>query len=374
MKKSLYGIISILILVVVIYISTSNNSHPNTINIGAVLPFTGSSGVTGEQSKNGLELALSEINNVSTTTRKIRLLYEDSQTKTDVGLSAFLKLRDTSQIKFVITSVSGVALAVSPVANLNHIIQMDVVSASPSYSSPVDFTFRTGVSSYFFADKMSEVLLGRDIKKVGVLFVNNDYGRGYIDAFTLKYTNNGGQVMITEGYTQDAIDFRTQITKIMSSGCQAVVLASLQKETPTLLKQAEQLGLNLPLYSDVYAAEQTENLKLKISENMFYLKPKVDFSANSIAVEFRTKYLERFKVEPTFIAAQAYDGLMLLARSMNNCVNPEDTVCVRNSLYNIKKHKGVISENIAFDANGDIADRPLELKTIRDGAFVVTSF
>ncbi|MDD5148332.1 MAG: ABC transporter substrate-binding protein, partial [Candidatus ainarchaeum sp.] len=32
------------------------------IKVGAVLPFTGSSGITGESSRNGLDLALGEIN------------------------------------------------------------------------------------------------------------------------------------------------------------------------------------------------------------------------------------------------------------------------------------------------------------------------
>lgn len=345
----------------------------NSVIFGAVLPFTGSSAISGESSSNGLDLALAEINaQGGVNGRQIRIIHEDSQTKTDVGLSAFMKLKDVNNIKIVFTSVSGVALAVSPVANANKIIQMDVVAASPAYSSPNDYTFRTGVSAYFFAGKMADLLFERNISEVALLFVNTEYGAGYKEVFVDEYEKGGRRILITQSFNQDDTDFRTQILKIKNLNPKALVLISLQKETPQVLKQMDELDFDIPIYTDVYAAELTDNLGTRSAENIIYLKPKIDLEnkENLVAKRFRENYLAKYMREPDFIAAQAYDGLFLIVEAMKKCGNAEDTECIKNNLYKIKDYQGAIGNKISFDINGDILNRPLDIMTIRNGEFV----
>lgn len=377
-KKFKWGLpISIIIVLVVMIGAFSwwqeTKASKETIKMGAVLPFTGSSGITGESSKNGLELAMEEINKSGgVNNKKIEILYEDSQTKTEVGLTAFQKLKSVNNIKTAFTSVSGVALAISPVANENKIIQMDVVSAAPKYSSPDDFTFRTGVSSYFFASKMTDTLLSNDIKEVALLHVNNDYGLGYKDVFTKDYEGRGGKIIDVETYNQGDTDFKTQITKIKQYSPEAFLMISLQKETPLLLKQMDQLNFNVPIYADVYAAELPDNLTAKVSAGMIYLKPAIDSGnlSNAVAKRFKENYLAKYGKEPDFIAAQAYDGLCLVVEAMKKCDSPENAECIKEQLYSIKNYQGAIGSDLSFDSNGDIVDRPLELKTIKNGQFV----
>lgn len=344
------------------------------IKVGAVLPFTGSSGITGESSRNGLDLALGEINSSGGINGKqLDILYEDSQTKTDVGLTAFNKLKDIDGIKIVFTSVSGVALAVSPVANANKIVQMDIVAAAPAYSSPNDFTFRTGVNSYFFAEKMSDLLTDRNVTKVALLFINTEYSAGYKQAFLDSYQGKGGKAVAVESFNQDDKDFKTQLGKIQNSSAQTLVLISLQKETPLLLRQMDETGFEMPIFTDVYAAELTDNLKTKSAEKIIYLKPKIDFEneKNSVAKSFKEKYLQKYGKEPDFVAAQAYDGLRLVVEAMKQCPNPENTECIKEALYKIKNFQGAIGNNLSFNSNGDIVDRPLETMTIKNGKFVL---
>ncbi len=375
-KNTIIGVIVLAVVIVGGYFLINKQPAPEEkepIKIGAVLPFTGSSGITGESSKNGLELALEEINNKEGIDgRKIEIIYEDSQTKTEIGLSAFKKLRESSDIKVVFTSVSGVALAIAPLANEQKVLQMDVVSAAPAYSTPSDFTFRTGVNSYAFAGEMSKLLIKKNIKEIALLFVNTEYGVGYKDVFIKDYESNGGKIIATESYNQGETDFRTIITKIKNSSPKALVLISLQKETPVLLQQMEQMQFNVPIFTDVYAAELPVNLDIKISENIIYLKPIVDLrnDNNSMAKDFATNYLQKYGREPDFIAAQAYDGLRLAVNAMENCGSPTDAECIKDNLYKIKDFRGVIGSNISFDINGDIANRPLGIMTIKNGQFV----
>ena len=375
--KIILGIIITVVAIGGIWLGVNKKNDPvvnekKVIKIGAILPFTGSSGITGESSKNGLELALQEINNSGGINgKKIKIIYEDSQTKTDVGLSAFQKLKNVDNIKIVFTSVSGVALAISPIANSSQIIQMDIVSASPNYATPDDFTFRTGVNSYLFAEKMSNILFNKEIKEVALLFVNSEYGAGYKNVFVKEYEKIGGKIKIIESFNQGEKDFRTQLVKIKDEQVSILVLISLQKETPILLKQMDELSFNMPIYTDVYTAELSENLKTKNAENMIYIKPIVDYKENPVANKFREDYLEKHNKEPDFMSAQGYDGLRLLVEAINKCKNSDDTECIKDNLYKIENFQGTIGKNLSFDINGEITDRSLELRTIKNGEFVL---
>lgn len=374
-KKIIFGVTVIIIVIIVILLSNKTPSA-NTIKLGAVLPFTGSSGITGESSKNGLDLAVSEINNNGGINgSKVSIDYEDSQTKTDIGLSGFKKLVDSDHIPVVFTSVSGVALAIAPVANSSKIVQMDIVSGTPAYSTPNDFTFRTGISSLYFGNQMSDILMRRNVKAVALLYVNTDYGVGYLNIFKQKYESAGGKIIATESYNQDSTDFRTQIEKLKAVKPVALVLVSLQKETPSLLKQMDQLGLNVPIYTDVYAAELSGNFGTNASQNMVYLKPTFDSinPNNDIATNFVKDYVTKYGKQPDFIAAQAYDGMNLIATAMKSCKSPSDTKCVKNSLYQIKNWNGAIGTNISFDVNGDITGRSLDIMGIKDNSYIKLS-
>jgi len=344
-------------------------SNTSAIKIGAVFPFTGSSGITGESSKNGLQLAVDELNTQGGIQGKnVEIVYEDSQTKTDVGLSAYKKIQDIDNTNIVFTSVSGVALAIAPLANANKVIQMDVVSASPSYSTPNDYTFRTGVNSYAFAGKMSELLKAKNLNNVALLYVNTEFGVGYRDAFAKDFASAGGTIIITESYNQGDADFRTQLSKIKNSGSDALVLIALQKESPIILTEVGQLKLTIPIYTDVYAAELPDNLKIASAAGVIYIKP--DISGNTQFDAFKKSYVDKYAKEPDFIAAQAYDGFRLVAQALKACNGAGDTDCLKNELYRIKDFDGVIGNKISFDGNGDILNRALQVMTIRDGQFM----
>ena len=180
-----------------------------------------------------------------------------------------------------------------------------------------------------------------------------------------------GETAICVCTLPNKIDFRTQIAKLKNLKPNAMVLISLQKETPFLLRQMDQLGFDIPIYTDVYVAELQDNLNIPASEKMIYVKPSIaEEEKNSRVKEFNNNYKNKYGKEPDFIAAQSYDGFYLLAEAMKKCDNSEDTLCVKDNLGKIKNFQGIIGDNIEFDINGDITGRSLELKTVKNGQFV----
>ena len=112
------------------------------IIIGADFGLSGSVARYGEWVTRGVNLAVNHVNkHGGIIGEPIKIIYEDNQGAPAQAVSAFQKLSSLEKVKFILTYQSSIALAVAPLANKHHIVQMDVSAFSPSYSTPNDFTF-----------------------------------------------------------------------------------------------------------------------------------------------------------------------------------------------------------------------------------------
>ncbi len=371
MRKYLIPIIVIIIIIILVIVFYKPASK-ETIKIGAILPLSGSNSVYGELSKKGIDIAIEEINaNEGANSEVLKVIYEDSQSKSESAIAAFNKLTSIDNVKIVLTEVSSVALVISPLANENKIIQMDVGSTTPKYVSKGDYTFRTSINAYFFAEAMSRKLLDKDIKKLAILYINNDWGIGYKDKFKESFTKEG-EILIEESFLPDSLDFRTQITKIKDKNSPVILLISHTKETSRLLNQIKELGLNVSIYSDVYSVENQEIIDIagEAAEGIIYIAPEFNTERkDNIFQDYKKTYQEKFNEIPESLSAQAYDAIKILAKAIKQCNYSDNTTCLRDELYKIKNFNGV-SGNITFSEYGEIKDKPIMFKMIRNGEFI----
>jgi len=374
MNKTLQIIIGIIIIIVIIVlvIIFYKPTSKETIKIGAILPLSGSNSVYGELSRRGIDIAVEEINaNGEVDSDVLKVIYEDSQSKSEPAIAAFNKLVSIDNVKIVLTEVSSVALAISPLANENKVIQMDIGSTTPKYASKDDYTFRTSINAYFFAEAMSRKLLDKDIKKLAILYINNDWGIGYKDKFKESFIKEG-EILIEENFLPDSLDFRTQITKIKEKNFPAMLLISHIKETSRLLNQIKELGLNVSIYSDVYSVENQEIIDIakEAAEGIIYIAPKFDTERKDRTFQdYKEAYQKKFNEIPESLSAQAYDAIKILVKAIKQCNYSDNTTCLKDELYKVKNFSGV-SGNITFNKYGEIEDKPVMFKIIKNGEFV----
>ncbi len=89
------GIIIIIILLGISVIFIAQPQEQGIFTIGAIVPLTGPAADTGEQIRNGLLLAVEEINQKDGIAGKqISLFLEDSQSKPQIGVTAFQSLAE----------------------------------------------------------------------------------------------------------------------------------------------------------------------------------------------------------------------------------------------------------------------------------------
>lgn len=160
----------------------------SAIKIGVLTPMSGTYAVVGKQVKEGIELAVKEVNaKGGIMGRKIELVYEDSEANPNVASQKAEKLFQVAKVDFLTGTVSsGSTLAVSQVAERNDRILTTTVSYSDAITgakcSPN--TFRVNASAGMQSAALAE-WVAKHNPGASVYFLGPDYemGRSTVAAF-----------------------------------------------------------------------------------------------------------------------------------------------------------------------------------------------
>ena len=356
-------------LIAVLALASHDVRAEDELVVGAVFGLSGSVAQYGQWAQRGVQLAVEEINQAKGVRgRPIRVRYEDSQGQPASAVAAFKKLLDIDRVQYFLTCLSSVALAIAPLANRAHVIQMDVSAFTPQYSSPDDYTFRTGVLAVQLSSGLARSMFDElKVSRVAVLYIENEKGQAGYESFRESF---GGSIVLAESFRPNESDYRSLLLKIRALNVKDIFLSGHLHESGLLLKQARELGLRLRVFSDVYSVEGRDFLEAagEASDGVIYATPL--FAADSRIprmARFYREYQGRFHEAPTYFSAQAYDGVIALAAALEKC-QVSQPICVKDELHNLQLEGA--SGPIHFDRNGDIVDKTIALKTIRDRQFV----
>ena len=363
------NIISVLILIFLVF-SYCCERKPKEIKIGALLPLTGSAAKYGENAKRGIDLAVDEINSEGGIKgRKIQIVYEDTQALPQQGVAAIRKLIIIEKVPVVIGAMaSSVTLAIAPVAEENRVVLLSPASSNTKITTAGDYIFRNCISDVFEGAQMAEVAYNIiNLRKIAILYINNDYGVGLENVFKTKFKDNGGDIVISEPFEQDATDFRTQLTKIKRTNPEAVYLVGY-KEMILILKQANELNLKVQMLStimfdDPEILEKAGNAAEGVIFTTWVYDPK---SEKEEVRNFTQEFKKRYNTEPGIFVPEAYDALKIIALVIKK--GGYNALAIKKALFEIHEYPGV-SGVTSFDSNGDVI-KPLRLKTVKNGQFV----
>jgi branched-chain amino acid transport system substrate-binding protein len=204
------------------------------------------------------------------------------------------------------------------------------------------------------------------LRKIAILYVNNDFGTDLASVFKEDFLKLGGEIVSENGFQQNQTDLRTQVSLAAASKPDAIFVPAYT-EVGYVLKQAREAGLKQQLL----AAATFENPDiLKIAQDtangVFYPHHFDPTSNDPLVRAYQEKYSRRFGHISEGFAVLAYDGLNVISDGLRKCSN--DTVCLKTYLYSTHDYNGVTGKT-SFDEKGDVV-KPILIKTVRNGQFV----
>lgn len=197
-----------------------------TLQLGSLLPSTGSLSFLGAPMEAGVQLAVSQINEADAGVQ-VELTSEDEG---DLDNKAY-ETSITNLQSAGVTAMVGAASSSVTKLILDGNAGSGILTVSPSNTS-ADFT---GINPLYFrtapSDNLQGEVLGNQVaedghKTLGIIYQNDPYGTGLYEAIKSTFEGTGGEVVAEASYNQGDGQFNAQVQTIAAANPDAVAIVS----------------------------------------------------------------------------------------------------------------------------------------------------
>jgi branched-chain amino acid transport system substrate-binding protein len=202
------------------------HAQDKTIKIGALFPMSGPGSYFGAQDKQGVELALEELNKAGVNGYKFVVQYEDSSCSPLPATQAAKRLIEQFKPDVIIgEECSDATLAVMPVVEQAKVPLLNAGSSSIKVTEPGNpWTFRIMPNEVMQGINLAENASKRMKAQTAVLlFENTNAGIGNAQVFKDNFTKLGGKVLAEIGFGRDVNDFTAIATRVAGLGSVDVI-------------------------------------------------------------------------------------------------------------------------------------------------------
>jgi len=327
-----------------------------TIKIGALFPISGPGSYFGAQDKQGVELALEQLNKAGVNGYKFEVKYEDSACSPLPATQAAKRLIDQFKPDVAIgEECSDATLAIMPIMAQAKIPLLNAGSSSIKITEPGNpWTFRI---------MPNEVMQGIDIannayKRLNartaiILHENTNAGIGNAKVFADTFTKDGGKILADIGFGRDMNDFTSIATRVKGLGSVDVI--------PTYTLEGQGLKITQALsQAGVVKGGGGGAIQLGTIWLPFGFEQKAGKAAlgyvrivqfdptdkRDVVRKFVDAFKAKYKQSPTHLNAHAYDQIMLIADVVRR--GGKDAQSIRDGLAATKNFVGVTG-SVEFD-------------------------
>ncbi len=346
----------LLLLMYAVPLRAEEYSETRPLKVGVILPLSGDAANFGISTKNGLELALSEL--AAESRARLRFIFEDDGFSPSRTISAFNRLRGAENIDLIFNAGSQTAKALAPLTEQARMVLLAIAS-DPAVSAGRKFAFNYWVPPEEEAKILVPEAMKRGYRRIARISTVHDFCLTVNRAF--EEENKGRlEIALSDDYPGEVKDFRTYITRLKSSGRVDAVLALLMPgQGGVFARQLRQMGVNIPLFGFEFFEDPAE---VKASEGALVGSWYV--SAASASEDFNSRYLARYPDASLFAAAYGYDAVLLLNEAVRRNL-PRDSL--QEFFFALKDFKGALG---TYSANGrNSFTFPAAVKLVRENDF-----
>jgi branched-chain amino acid transport system substrate-binding protein len=281
------------------------------IKIGFVSTVSGPNGAIGVEIREGFQLALQHLGN-RMSGLPVEALYGDDQFKPELGKQIADKMLKLDRVNFL----TGIVYSPIMFATIPQALEMEVPYISAN-AGPSQYAGK-GCNRYYFNptwqtdgphEAMGRHLTDKGIDNVLLVAPNFPGGRDAIAGFKRFYKGKSNEMLTTLGQ----LDYGVEISQIRAQNPGAVYFFLPAGMGINFIKQYQQAGVPIPLYTQAFSADEDTFRAVRESAvglfNASYWSHELDNPQNRKFVADFQKVHGRL---PSAYAAQGYDVVMLI--------------------------------------------------------------
>ena len=349
--------------------SGSNALAQNTIKIANIVELSGGGATAGTNFKNGVELAVKEINAAGGILgKKIETITSDTQTNPGVAKGLTQKAIDDGVFAIFGPVFSGsimVSMAESRRAEVPNFTGGEAASITQQ-GNP--YIFRTSFTQATAMPKVARYITTK-AKTLAIIYVNNDFGKGGLDMVKKALANSPTKVVAEISTDSGQVDFSSAVLKTKQSNADAVFVYTNEEESARALRELRKQGWTKPVIGETTLTGQKVIELAGDAANgaVAHVGLTVDAPIPEM-LKFKANFYQAYKYISDHNGIKGYTGVYTLKAGIEKA-GKLDRKAVAQALHGLKisakKYPGVIMD-VSFDNNGDL-DRESFLVEVKNG-------
>src|SRR3954462_7953804 len=298
----------------------------DVIKIANIVELSGGGATAGTNFKNGVELAVREINATGGILgKKIQTTTADTQSNPGVAKGLAQKAIDDNVFAVFGPVFSGsimVSMAETRRAEIPNFTGGEAASITKQ-GNP--YIFRTSFTQDTAMPKIARYIANNlKAKTVALIYVNNDYGKGGRESLMKALEPLGVKVTSDVSTDQNQVDFSAAVLKAKQSNADVVFVYLNEEESARALRELRKQGVSKPIVGETTLVGQKVIELAGDAANGAIAHVGLTVDAPMPAMRaFRARFEKEYRYTPDHNGIKGYTGLYLLKAAIEKVGKPD---------------------------------------------------
>jgi len=345
------------------------------IKLANVAELSGGGATVGTNWKNGIDLAIEEINaKGGVLGRKLEVTHADSQSNPGVARAQVQKALDGEPYVLLGPGYSGSVKVTAPLAAEAGITQIMGGEAAELTQGGNKVLFRTSCGQQSSMPKVAKYINDAlKAKSVAIVWVNNDFGKGGRDAIAKEFVRYNIKVAADISTEAGQADFAADVNKIKAAAPDVVFIYVNEEESARMLKELKRQSVTVPLVGETTLVGQkvVELAGDAANGARGHVGLTTDAPVDLVKA-FREKFVKKYNYVPDHNGIKGYLAIYMI-KATTEKIGKVDAKAFADHLHGLTikaaSEPGILMD-VTFDQNGDI-DRQGFLVEVVEGKQVI---
>lgn len=337
------------------------------IKIANIVELSGPGTTAGTVFKNGVELAIKEINAAGGILgKKISYTTEDTQTNPGIAKGLTQKAVDNDVFAIFGPVYSGSIMVSMAESKRGEVPNFTGGEAAAITQQGNPYVFRTAFGQSVSFPKLANFIKTK-AKSVAIIYVNNDFGKGGRDTLTKLLEGSPTKVVADISTDAGQVDFSAAVLKAKQTDADAIFVYTNEEESARALRELRKQGVKKLIIGETTLTGQKVIELAGEAANGAQAHVGLTVDAPQFKA-FGAKYKAEYKTDSDHNGIKGYTGVYVLKAAIEKAGKLDRkavAAAIRNNCFSAKQNPGVLMD-VCFDDKGDL-DRESFLVEVKNG-------
>src|SRR5271170_3028262 len=346
------------------------------INLADVAELSGSGATVGTNWKNGIDLAVEEINaRGGVLGAKIVVTHADSQSNAGIAKAQVQKALDGEPYALLGPGYSGSVKVCAPLAAEAGVAEIMGGEAADLTRAGNKFLFRTSFGQQTSMPKIAKYIAETlKAKTAAIVYVNNDFGKGGHDTILKEFEARGVKVVLDDSTEAGQADFAADALKVKNANPDVVFVYLNEEESARALKELRKADVKAPLVGETTLIGQKVIELAGDAANGAIAHVGLTTDAPVPAIKaFRDRFVAKYNYIPDHNGLKGYLAVYMVKAATEKMgkLDAKNLAATLHGLTITTAMEPNILMDVTIDENGDL-DHESFLGKVVDGKQVIT--